>query len=190
MTRGGSDHDLVARAQAGDSEAFSRLTERRTDRLYAAARLILRDDDLARDVVQDTLLRAWQSCRGLRDPDRLDAWLHRILVRHAYRAAGRRKSREVVEIQVAFTAETTTPDTQTSVATRDQLDRGFRRLSTQQRTVIVLYHYLGLSMAESAEVLGIPLGTVQSRLNRATAALRSALDADARSTNMVEEAVR
>jgi RNA polymerase sigma-70 factor (ECF subfamily) len=66
------------------------------------------------------------------------------------------------------------------VALRDQLDRGFQRLSPEQRVVIVLHHYLGLSQTESAEALAIPLGTLQSRLGRATQAMRAALDADER----------
>lgn len=122
------------------------MTAATTDRLFGAARLILRDDERAADAVQDALLQAWLDLRGLRDPDRFDAWLHRLLVR--------------------ATPEPMTPDAQRAVALRDQLDRGFRRLSPEQRAVIVLHHYLGLSLAESAEALAIPLGTMQSRLSR------------------------
>jgi RNA polymerase sigma-70 factor (ECF subfamily) len=63
---------------------------------------------------------------------------------------------------------------------RDQIERAFRRLTLEQRTVLVLNHHLGLSLAESAAVLGIPLGTMKSRLNRATDALRAAVEADER----------
>ena len=79
--------DLVVRAQRGDLDAFSALTAGTTDRLFGAARLILRDDEHAADAVQDALLQAWLDIRGLRDPDRFDAWLHRLLVRACYRAA-------------------------------------------------------------------------------------------------------
>jgi RNA polymerase sigma-70 factor (ECF subfamily) len=182
--------DLVVRAQGGDVDAFSALTAGSTQRLYSVARLILRDNERAADVVQDALLRAWLDIRGLRDPERFDAWLHRLLVRACYRAAGRHRSHEVAELRVASTAETSTADPQASVAARDQLDRGFRCLTPEQRAVIALHHYLGLSLSESAEVLGIPLGTVQSRLNRATAALRAALEADDRPTAVVAEAIR
>lgn len=82
--------DLVLRASAGDHEAFTALIDGAIDRLYAVARLIVRDDDRARDAVQDALLRAWTGLPGLRDPDRFDAWLHRLLV-HAER--GRRQPR-------------------------------------------------------------------------------------------------
>jgi len=174
------ERDLVVRAQGGDLDAFSVLTAGRTGRLYAAARLILRDDEQAADVVQDALLQAWLDLRGLRDPSRFDAWLHRLLIRACYRAAKRRRGREVVEIALDQMFEPAAPDEHRSLALRDQLDRGFRRLSPDQRAVIVLHHYLGLSLAESAEVLSIPLGTMQSRLSRATQAMRAALDADER----------
>lgn len=182
--------DLVVRAQAGDLDAFSALTAGRTDRLYAASRLILRDDEQAADAVQDALLQAWLDVRGLRDPDRFDAWLHRLLVRACYRAAKRRRTREVIEIKVASNADPVTPDAQRALAVRDQLERGFRRLSPDQRAVIVLHHYLGLSLAESAETLGIPLGTMQSRLNRATQAMRAALEADDRPAALAGEVAR
>jgi RNA polymerase sigma factor (sigma-70 family) len=172
--------DLVVRAQAGDIDAFSALTVDRTDRLFATARLILRNDEQAADAVQDTFLQAWLNLRGLRDPERFEAWLHRLLVRACYSAARRRHDREVVEIKVASTASASSPDAQRAVADRDQLDRGFRRLSPDQRAVLVLHHYLGLSLVESAEVLAIPLGTMQSRLNRATQAMRAAIEADER----------
>jgi RNA polymerase sigma-70 factor (ECF subfamily) len=172
--------DLVVRAQRGDVEAFSALTIGLTNRLFAVARLILRHDDLAADVVQDALLQAWLDLRGLRDPDRFDAWLHRLLVRACYRAARRRRELEVVEIVLDSTQEPVTPDEQRDMAVRDQLDRGFRRLSPEQRAVIVLHHYLGLSLAECAEILAIPLGTMQSRLSRATQEMRAALEADDR----------
>lgn len=172
--------DLVVRAQAGDVDAFSALTIGLTNRLFGAARLILRDDEHAADAVQDALLQAWLDLRGLRDPDRFEAWLHRLLVRACYRAANRGRQREVVELAFDSTLEPRTPDAQRSVALRDQLDRGFRRLSPEQRAVIVLHHYLGLTQAEAAEALAIPLGTMQSRLSRATQAMRAALDADER----------
>jgi RNA polymerase sigma factor (sigma-70 family) len=190
MTKvGRMQRDLVARAQRGDVDAFSALTAGLTSRMYSAARLILRHDELAADAVQDALLLAWRDLRGLRDPDRFEAWLHRLLVRTCYRAARRRRDREVVELKVALTNDSTTVDAQRAVALHDQLDRAFRRLSPEQRAVIVLHHYLGMSLVESADVLAIPLGTMQSRLSRATQVMRAALEADDRPTvNAVEVA--
>ena len=184
------ERDLVIRAQRGDLDAFSALTVGRTNRLFAAARLILRDDEHAADAVQDALLQAWLDLRGLRDPDRFDAWLHRLLVRACYHAAKRHRDREVAELAIDSTVEPMTPDGQRGLAVRDQLDRGFRRLSPEQRAVIVLHHYLGLSLAESAEVLAIPLGTMQSRLSRATQAMRAALEADERPAVVAVEVAR
>lgn len=182
--------DLVIRAQRGDRQAFSDLTAGRTHRLFAAASLILRDDDRAADAVQDALLRAWMDLRGLRDPERFDAWLHRLLIRSCYRAAKRHRRREILEIKVAASAEPVTQDSQRALADRDQLERGFRQLSPDHRAAIVVHHYLGLTLSESAEVLGIPLGTMQSRLSRATQVLRAALEADARTVPMAGEVVR
>lgn len=180
-------HDLVVQARDGDLDAFSALTAARTNRLFAAARLILRHDERAADAVQDALLQAWLDIRGLRDPDRFDAWLHRLLVRACYRVAKRERSREVVEIKIASTQDSLSADAQRTVALHDQLERGFRRLTPDQRAVIVVRHYLGLSLAEAADVLGIPLGTMQSRLNRATQAMRAALEADERPVEFAGE---
>src|SRR6476659_2799702 len=115
--------DLVVRAQRGDVDGCSALTTGTTNRLFGAARLILRDDEHAADAVQDALLRAWLDLRGLRDPDRFDAWLHRLLVRACYRAAKRGRQRAIVELALDSTREPTTPDAQRTVAVRDQLDR-------------------------------------------------------------------
>ena len=93
------------------------------------ARLILRDSERAEDAVQDALIRAWQDVRGLRDPDRFDAWLHRLLVRACYRAAERHRRHAAVELDDALSHGTNGGDPQGPVAVRDQLERGFRRLS-------------------------------------------------------------
>ncbi len=131
--------------------------------------------------MQDSLVRAWQDIRGLRDPDRFDAWLHRLLVRACYRVAASHRRRARIEIDVVDVSRRDPGSLAGEVEMRDQLARGFERLSPDQRTVIVLHHYLGLTLAESAEVLGIPLGTMQSRLFRALRTMRAALEADDRS---------
>jgi RNA polymerase sigma-70 factor, ECF subfamily len=172
--------DLVVRAQHGDHEAFTALVAASLDRLYAAARLILRSQDRAEDAVQDTLVRAWVGLRGLRDPERFDAWLHRLLVNACYRVSRRERGRSLVEIHVLPGAGPVVRDSQRGLAVRDQLERGFRRLPPDQRAVLVLHYYLELRDAEAAAALDIPVGTMKSRLNRATAALRAALDADDR----------
>jgi RNA polymerase sigma-70 factor (ECF subfamily) len=172
--------ELVARAQQGDREAFSTLATGAAVRLYATARLILRQPDRAEDAVQDALVEAWRDIRGLRDPERLDAWLHRLLVRACYRQARREQRRRVAEISVPFIDGGATPDATHDLADRDELERAFRRLTDDQRAILALVYFADLSLADVSAVLGIPLGTTKSRLNRAIAALRAALAADER----------
>ncbi len=178
--------DLVIRAQEGDHDAFTALAAAAIDGLYTTARLILRSDDLADDAVQDALIRAWLGIRGLRDPDRFGAWLRRLLVHACYRAGKRERVRRVVEIHAIPLDGAGTPDDQRSLAIRDQLERGFLRLPQDQRAVLVLHFYLDLPDAEAADALGIPIGTMKSRLNRARSALRAALLADERTPGVPE----
>lgn len=168
------------RARAGDHEAFSALAAGSIARLLSTARLILRDDDRAQDAVQEALIDAWLDIRGLRDPDRFEAWLHRLLIRDCYRAAKRHRNLRTVEVSLLPMDAPLTADTQASLAARDLLDRAFRRLETEQRAVLVVHHFLDLPDAEAAETLDIPIGTFKSRLNRAKVALRAAVEADER----------
>jgi RNA polymerase sigma-70 factor (ECF subfamily) len=174
------DRTLVERARDGDHEAFAALARSSVDRLYTVARLILRDEDRANDAVQEALIAAWRGIRALREPDAWNAWLHRLVVRACYRLAARERRRPVVELRLAEDRTTESADGTAGVADRDQLERGFRRLPIEQRAVLVLHHFLGLSVPQAAEVLGIPTGTAKSRLHRATEAMRAALEADAR----------
>lgn len=170
--------DVVEAARAGDHEAFEALASAAGDRLYAIACLILRDRQRAQDAVQEALVHAWRELPRLRDPDRFNAWLHRLLV-NACADQGRYQKRWAAEVRM-IRIEPSTEDGAVSLADRDQLERGFRRLKPEQRTVVVLHYYVGLPVPEIAETLGIPAGTVKSRLHYATAALRAALEADAR----------
>ncbi len=176
------DRDLVEAARTGDREAYADLVRLRGDRLYAIAQRILRDVDRTEDAVQDTLVIAWRDLPGLRDPDRFDAWLHRILVRTCIAEAMRQRRRIVVDIQALPVDIPIDTDDYLSVGDRDQLERGFRRLPPEQRALLVLRHYAGLEPTEIADALGIPAGTARSRLHHAHRAMRAALDADARST--------
>src|SRR5262245_41719254 len=114
----------------------------------------------------------------LRDPDRFDAWIGRLLVRACYREARRQQRRTIVESSVR--AIGLGPDPSGEVLDRDELARGFERLDPEQRALIVHHYYLGLPIATTAEILGLPVGTVKSRLHRATRSMRATLDADAR----------
>jgi RNA polymerase sigma-70 factor (ECF subfamily) len=171
--------DLVERAQGGDHDAFAALAAAAIPRLDGAAWLILRDADVAKDAVQNALLKAWRDLPALRDPDRFDAWLHRLLV-HACLDEARRLRRHRADVELTEIHLPATDDAEWMVVERDRLERGFLRLTPEMRALIVLHHYLDLPLPSVAETLGIPLGTAKSRLHRALGLLRSALDADAR----------
>jgi RNA polymerase sigma-70 factor (ECF subfamily) len=173
------DRILVERAMGGDHSAFAELAYGSADRLLRIARLILRDELAAEDATQEALVGAWRHIRGLREPDRFDAWLSRLLVNACRKEAARGRSRRTREIHLPA-ADPTEPDETNHVLDRDQLDRGFRQLDVNHRAVVVLYYYVGLRPDEAAEVLGWPAGTVRSRLQRAIQQMRATLDADAR----------
>ena len=167
---------LVELAITGDEDAYAGLMAIAGDRLIAIAYRILRDLDRAEDAVQTTLVNAWRDLPTLRDPDRFEAWLTRILVRACYAEAGR--SRRWTATMRVLPIDLPSPsDPMSSVADRDRLDRGFRRLPTDQRAIVVLHHYLGWSQPEIAQALDVPLGTIKSRLFYATRALRAAIEA-------------
>ena len=171
--------ELVERARSGDREAFAVLAGAAVDRLYATARLVLRDADLAQDATQDALVRAWRDLPTLRDVERFDAWLYRLVV-NACADVGRHRRRWRAEITV-LPNEPAELDRASELADRDQLERGLRRLTTAQQAVLVLSFYVGLAPSELADALDIPVGTAKSRLHYAIEALRAALAAEERS---------
>jgi RNA polymerase sigma factor (sigma-70 family) len=173
--------ELVRQAQQGDAEAFDSLARMVGDRCQAIAVRILRDVGLAEDAVQTALITAWTELRGLRDPSRFEPWLHRILTNACY-AEARRRKRWHEGPRILPVAGAYGPDEYLTVDDRDLLERAFRRLTVQQRAVLVFHHYLGLSISEVAARTGIPVGTAKSRLHHATRALRASIEADARST--------
>ena len=173
------DRDLVEQAQRGDREAFAFLVRTRGDRLMGIARRILRDVERAEDAVQQTLVIAWRELPSLRDPDRFDAWLQRLLVNASY-AEARRSRAWNANVRILPVEGPAAPDDSLSFDDRDRLERAFRRLPPDQRAILVFTHYLGLTPAEIAERLGIPVGTARSRLHYAHRAMRAAIEADER----------
>ena len=175
------DESTVIRAKRGDREAFDLIARAVVDDLYRIARLVLRDTDSAEDAVQETLVRAWRDLPALRDPARFEPWIRRVLMRaitDEFRS--RRRQRAAITL---LRIEPSFPDSSDELATREQLNRGFGRLSVDHRAVLVLRLYQGLSLEETATTLGIPVGTAKSRLHYATEAMRLALEADARPTS-------
>jgi RNA polymerase sigma-70 factor (ECF subfamily) len=173
------DRDLVDQARHGDREAFAVLARTRGDRLFGIARRILREIDLAEDAVQQALVIAWRELPRLRDPDRFDAWLQRTLINACY-AEGRRHRSWTANIRPLPPHGPAGPDDIGSLVDRDEIESGFRRLPPEQRAILVLHHYLGLSLNEIGEVLEIPAGTARSRLHYAPRAMRAVLESEAR----------
>lgn len=163
--------ELIDRARRGDHDAFAELLESALRRLDAAARLILRDPDLAQDAVQESLIRAWRDLPGLRDPDRFDAWLHRLTV-NACLDLVRRRRRRAIEVELPPIDSLTMPDHSRAFAERELLDAALGRLDPGHRAVVALHYLLGMPLHEVAVSLGIPYGTAKSRLHYALTAMR------------------
>lgn len=173
--------ELVELARGGDQQAFARLIEAVSDRLYAVAWRIVHDPDRAQDAMQRTLIAVWDDLPQLRDPDRFDAWAYRILVREAIREA--RAERHQVIVHDISPSGRLDPGPADEIAARDEIEHGFRGLSAEHRAVLALRFYLDLPVAKIAEILHVPEGTVDSRIHYALRNLRAALDAEARPTD-------
>ena len=180
------DAELVRRAQEGDRGAFEAIGREIIDRYHALAYSILSDAQQAQDATQSALLTIWRDLPKLRDPDRFGAWSYRILVRSCYAEARRAPKWVSDELMPTFADQRVDTELR-AVIDRDQLERGFRGLSVEQRTVVVLHHLADMPLDQVAEVTGVPEGTVHSRLYRALSALRAALEADARDPALVHE---
>lgn len=174
------DRRLVEQAQAGDRDAYEALARASVSRLYRTAYRIVRDADRADDAVQQTLVTMWRELPSLRDPDRFESWTYRLVLRFCLSDTRRAKRTGVREVRI----DQATPahaDAFAESDLRDQLQRALGELSTDHRAVVVLHHYAGLPLGEIAEILGVPYGTVGSRLHHATRALRAAIAAAERS---------
>ena len=168
---------IVERARRGDHDAFASLVDVHLARLDAAARLILRDPELARDAVQEALIRAWRDLPGLRDPDRFDAWLHRLTV-NACLDLVRRRKRRVIEVELSPIDSPAMHDVARELADRQLLDQALSSLAPGHRAVVALHYLLGMPLPEVAASLGIPLGTAKSRLHYALVAMRISVTAE------------
>ena len=169
--------DHIERARRGEHDAFTSLIDLHLARLDAAARLILRDRELARDAVQEALIRAWRDLPGLRDPDRFEAWLHRLLV-NACLDLVRRRRRRVIEVELIPIDAPSMRDFATSLGDRELLDQALSSLQPGHRAVVALHYLLGMPLPDVARTLGIPVGTAKSRLHYALTSMRATVSAD------------
>ena len=170
--------ELIEQARRGDRAAYEQIVRRKVETVYRTARAILGNDADAEDATQDTLISAWRQIGSLRDADRFDAWLGRITVNACRMALRGRRSGVVVDL--ADASETDLTDSRTSgfevrTVSSNAFDRAFDRLPVAQRTILVLHHHEELPVAEVAARLGIPEGTVKSRLHAARTALDRSL---------------
>ena len=166
---------LVAAARAGDRDAFRALVEPDLAAAIGAARIVTRSEADASDAVQDALLSAWRGLDGLRDPEAFRAWFRRHVVRAALRMANRRG--RVVQLDLATVA----PDGELERHLEQRtLGRAFARLNARDRLLLTLHHFWDLPIAETAAHLGIPEGTVKSRVHYAMDRLRAAYAAEER----------
>jgi RNA polymerase sigma-70 factor, ECF subfamily len=182
----GPEIELVERAQRGDPQAFELLLRARGARLLGTARKVLRDPDQAEDAVQQAVITAWRMLPRLREPERFDGWLYKVVVNACYAEANRH--RRFLARVARVTAEPTGGDPSREIDEREALDQAFRTLSPAHRAVVVLHYYAGLPLTEVARVVGVGPGTVRSRLHYALRALRAVLDAQDRPS--IEELAR
>jgi RNA polymerase sigma-70 factor (ECF subfamily) len=169
--------DLVERAKRGDHDAFAELAGAVVARLDAAARLILRDPELARDAVQDGFIRAWRTLPALRDPDRFDAWIRRLVV-HSCLDIIRRRRRRAIEVELTSIEGPIGVDIASAIVDRDLVDEALRHIDPEWRAIVVMHYFLGMPLPDVAGTLGIPLGTAKSRLHRSILAMRNVVGAD------------
>jgi RNA polymerase sigma-70 factor, ECF subfamily len=172
-----AEEQLVDAARGGDTGAFELLVRAQIDRLYGAARTMLRDPELAEDAVQQALVRAWRDLGKLRQADRFGPWLQKLLVRACYDEARRRRRWSAGVRALPLADETSFA---TVIADRELIERGLAAISADHRVVLTLHFYLELSPTEIGDRLGIPAGTARSRLHYALIALRAAVDATGR----------
>jgi RNA polymerase sigma-70 factor (ECF subfamily) len=171
------DTELVERARSGDVRAFEELYRRHGARVYSLARRLTGSQDDAADVTQHTFVKAWGRLKSLRSPEAFAGWLHRIALN-----AVRDRAKRPQEVPIADAAEASLGEATEDAA--DEASRGELRrkveaavqsLPEKHREVVVMHHVEGLDVMEVAEALGVPKGTVLSRLARARDTLRRKL---------------
>ncbi len=174
------ERSLVERARDGDRDAFEVLVRARVDSVYGTAFTILGNASDAQDATQETFISAWRAFPGLKDPERFEAWLGRI-VSNACRMSLRHR-RTIRELPMDGSVDepaVTIDGSGAATIGADLFDRAFEKLPIDQRALLVAHHLDGRTLDELASELAVPIGTVKSRLFTARAALQKALEAQA-----------
>jgi RNA polymerase sigma-70 factor, ECF subfamily len=179
-----TDEDLVAAVRAGDSSAFDVLVQRWDRKIQGAAYRVLGSDEDARDVSQEAFLKAFRGLDTFKQEARFSSWLYQIAINLCRDRLRRRRGREHVSLdelsdQATLPALRSRSSTHEIVESRDlarQVAAAVEALAPEQREVIVLKEYEGLTFAEIGDVLGIPVSTVKTRLYRGLVQLRSLLE--------------
>jgi RNA polymerase sigma factor (sigma-70 family) len=169
--------ERIERATATDARraAFEALADAELDGAYRLAGVILGDRWQAEDATHDAVVQAWVRFGSLRDADRFGAWFQRIVV-NVCRDRLRERGRKPVALGVPV--DRPDADTTSGVDDRLALDRAFGELSPDHRLTLVLRFYADLPVERIAELLGVPPGTVKSRIHVAVGRMRDALGAD------------
>lgn len=179
-----TDEELVAKSIGGDTDSFNQLVLRWERPIYALAYRVIGREEEARDVVQETFLRAFRSLRGFKGQAKFSSWLYRIAL-NLCRDWVRRERRapfaptpEGVDV-VELAGETESRDRPDELATRRDLSRAVAKamasLTDEQRTAVILKEYQGLTFQEIADLQGCPLSTVKTRLYQGLTMLRREL---------------
>lgn len=166
------DIKVIRAARQGKLDALSVLVRNYQDFVYKTAYGVLQNKSDAEDVTQETFLKVYQSLKDLRDEQTFPTWLARITVRKSLDVIERKRRQPVVELK-----EEQCDDTWNmfGIEARLDLDRAFRQLDQDQRTILVLRELHGFDYDQLAHVLDIPIGTVRSRLHHARVKLRRLL---------------
>jgi RNA polymerase sigma-70 factor (ECF subfamily) len=173
------ERELVEGARQGDRAAFDALVRRKVDVVYRTSLAILGREADAEDATQETFLAVWRKLPTLRDADRFDAWLGRITVNSCRATLRRRRGVREISVEEGETAtgspQGDSPQLIDLTVEKDAFDRGFERLSVEDRALLLFHHRDELGLVEIADRLHIPIGTVKSRLHRARRALERAM---------------
>ena len=166
----------IAAARNGDHRAFARLIRTHDERLRVLASHMLGTQEAMDDVLQDAYLAAYRGLRTFRGEAAFGTWLHRIVYNQCLQYLRRRASSVTEDPGVLEGQASVRLDVSEEVALRDQLQLALAALPPSLRAAVVLVHLEGLSYADSAKVLDVPVGTVASRVAAARAALVRSLD--------------